>query len=156
MFFDFFVKIYADHLFLFPYFSNMYHRISKLSLPVPWKSFEIKSHQVELIISNHLEMAERYLQWWRLMPPPGPVRVNGKKPDRLHQLKVWLLDKNIVENKDVLKLYYLKSIFIATIGMMFIIIWTFFKYLSALQSFQVLLKRGSCLKSVFFWHQKFF
>ena len=46
IFSDFFVKIDSDHLFLFAYFSNMCQRISKLSLPVPWKGFEIKSHQV--------------------------------------------------------------------------------------------------------------
>ena len=78
MFFDFFVKIYADHLFLFPYFSNMYHRISKLSLPVPWKGFEIKSHQVRA----------HYLKPLRNGRQISPVVVPDATPPVLLGLKV--------------------------------------------------------------------
>ena len=42
---DFFVKTDADHLSSFAYFSNLCQKISKLSLSVLWKGFEIKSHQ---------------------------------------------------------------------------------------------------------------
>ena len=41
----FFVKINADHLSSSADFSNLCQKISKLSLPVLWKGFEIKSHQ---------------------------------------------------------------------------------------------------------------
>ena len=42
---DFFFKTDADHLSSFANFSNLYQKISKLSLSVLWKGFEIKSHQ---------------------------------------------------------------------------------------------------------------
>ena len=41
----FFFKTDADHLSSFANFSNLYQKISKLSLSVLWKGFEIKSHQ---------------------------------------------------------------------------------------------------------------
>ena len=44
-FFDFFFKIDADHLSSNVIFSNLCQKILKLSLPVLWKRFEIKSHQ---------------------------------------------------------------------------------------------------------------
>ena len=44
-FFNFFVKIDADHLSLTACFSNLCQKIWNLSQPVLWKHFEIKSHQ---------------------------------------------------------------------------------------------------------------
>ena len=44
-FFDFFFKIDADHLSSNVIFSNLCQKNLKLSLPVLWKRFEIKSHQ---------------------------------------------------------------------------------------------------------------
>ena len=42
---DFFVKIDADHLSSLADFSNLCQKNSKLSLPVLWQGFEVKSHQ---------------------------------------------------------------------------------------------------------------
>ena len=42
---DFFVKTDSDHLSSIAYFSNLCQKISKLSLSVLWRGFEIKSHQ---------------------------------------------------------------------------------------------------------------
>ena len=44
VFSNFFVKIDADHLSSSADFSNLCQKISKLSLPVLWKGFEIKGH----------------------------------------------------------------------------------------------------------------
>ena len=36
---------------------------------------KLKVTKGELIISNHLEMADGYIQWWLPVPPPSLVRV---------------------------------------------------------------------------------
>ena len=38
---------------------------------------KLKVTKGELIISNHLEMADGYIQWWLPVPPPSLIRVNG-------------------------------------------------------------------------------
>ena len=40
------------------------------------KVLKLKVNKRELIISDHLEMVDGYLQWWLLQPPPSLIRVN--------------------------------------------------------------------------------
>ena len=42
------------------------------------KVLKLKVTKRELIISNHLEMVNRYLQWWLLVPPPSLIRVKTR------------------------------------------------------------------------------
>ena len=59
-FFNFLVKIIAsDHLFLNVCFSNLCQKILKLSSPVLWKGFEIKSHQRRAHYLNSLRNGGR-------------------------------------------------------------------------------------------------
>ena len=44
-FFDFFMKINADHLSSTVYFSTLCDKISKLTSRILWKGFKVKSHQ---------------------------------------------------------------------------------------------------------------
>ena len=84
-FFNFFVKIDADHLSSIACFSNLCQKIWNLSQPVLWKHFEIKSHQ----------RRAHYLKRHR---NGGPLRTGGglEEPPPPHWLGLTLMKLNFL------------------------------------------------------------
>ena len=75
-FFNFFFKIDADHLSSNVIFSNLCQKILKLSLPVLWKRFEIKSHQRRAHYLNPPRNGGRLTAGGgSRSPPPSLIRV---------------------------------------------------------------------------------
>ena len=70
---DFFFKTDADHLSSFANFSNLYQKISKLSLSVLWKGFEIKSHQRRTHYLERPRNGGRIPARGGWEPPPPPL-----------------------------------------------------------------------------------
>ena len=79
-FFNIFFKIDADHLSSNVIFSNLGQKILKLSLPVVWKRFEIKSHQ-------------RWACYLKPRRNGGPIPTGGgleEPPHTLTRVKIFL------------------------------------------------------------------
>ena len=76
---DFFFKTDADHLSSFANFSNLYQKISKLSLSVLWKGFEIKSHQRRTHYLKRPRNGGRIPAWGGGGHPPPPLLGLKKK-----------------------------------------------------------------------------
>ena len=76
-FFDFFFKIDADHLSSNVIFSNLCQKILKLSLPVLWKRFEIKSHQRRACYLKPRRNGGPIPTGGGSRSPPTLTRVNG-------------------------------------------------------------------------------
>ena len=67
-------KIDADLLSTIANFSNLCSKVWKVSSSVLLKGLKLKVTKGELNISNHLETADRYIQWWLPVPPPNLIR----------------------------------------------------------------------------------
>ena len=89
----FFVKIYAVLLAKIAKFHTCAKKFENWVDLCSGKVLKLKVTKREIILWNHLEMVNGYLQWWLLVPPPSLIRV---KTLRL-LLKIFLEPVNLTK-----------------------------------------------------------
>ena len=91
----------ADHLSSNVRFSYLWQKILKLSSPVLWKVFEIKSHQRRAHYLNPLRNGEQLAArgGWLPEPPPSLIRVKQISILKIQKgIKIWA--KKVICNSD--------------------------------------------------------